>query len=228
MIVLKILGIVLLLFILLLCVPITLEGAFGEEVSLKLKWLLLKFKILPTEKKEKQAKLPKKEKKSKSKPEEEKNPEEKKKLNLDTMLAILELVKEALSSIKNPLGWFLRRIDYRDVWLHILVCRSDAHQTALSYGQCQAAVHGVFAVLRNTVDIQIRDVQIKADFVGEEEKIAGGGQIKLRPINALILALWFGGSFGISYLKNLSRDKKLKKELKAQYSNKNNNERADS
>ncbi len=228
MIVLKILGIILLLLMLLLCFPITLEGAFGEKVSLKLKWLFLKFKILPTEKKEKEPKTPKKEKKAETKTEEEQKPEEKKKLNLETVLSILELVKEALSSLKNPLGWFLRRIDYRDLWLHILVCRSDAHQTALHYGQCQAVVHGAFAVLRNTVDIQIRDIQIKADFVGEEEKIEGGGKLKLRPINALILVLWFAGRFGISYLKNISRDKKLNKELKAQYSNKNNNERADS
>ncbi len=224
MIILNILGGLLLLLLILLSFPVTLEGSFGEEISLQLQYLFLKLKLLPSEKK---AEEPQKQtvKKTKAKSSDE-EPKQKKTMTLDGILAILELVKEALSSLGSPLGWFLRKIRYRDLWLHLMICQSDAHQTALRYGQCQALVHSVFAVLRNTVDVTVKDVQINADFIGEEERFAGGGKVKLRPINALIFVLWFGGRFGITYLKDRSRDKKLKQELKAQCSN-NTTERKD-
>ena len=121
-----------------------------------------------------------------------------------------------MSSLKHPLGWFLRSIRYRDVWLHILVCQDDAHKTAVKYGQCNAIVHSVFSLLRNCIDVKTTDVQIAADFIGEEEKFSGGMKVKVRPLNVLIFVFWFAGSFGIGYLKRKYRESRLLKELKKQ------------
>ena len=197
----------------LLSMPVTVTAAYTDEVSLKLQYLFFKIGILPSQpkkEKKKKEKKPKKEKKSEETPQ----PKKKKKITLDFVLEILELVKQALSSLKNPLGWFLRKIRYRDVWFHITVCQDDAHQTALRYGQVQAIFHSVFSLLKNSVDIQITDVQIRADFIGEEETFAGGGKIKLRPIHAIIFVFWFGGSFAIGYLRRKYNESKLTKQLK--------------
>ena len=195
----------------LLSMPVTVTAAYEDEITLKLQYLFFKIGILPAPPKEEKEEKPPKEKKKKAQKEEQ---QPKKKISLDFVLEILELVKQALSSLKNPLGWFLRRIRYRDIWLNIIVCQEDAHQTALRYGQVQAIFHSVFSLLRNCIDIKTTEVQINADFIGEEEKFAGGGKIKLRPINAIIFVFWFAGSFAIGYLKRKYRESQLQKQLK--------------
>lgn len=205
---------ILAILLFLLYLPVTAEGAYDGEVSLKIRWLFLKVPVLPAKEKEDKPKKPKKEKKAKKQTEGEEKPKKKKKIDLDFILEILELVKQALSSLKHPLGWFLRSIRYRDVWLHILVCQDDAHKTAVKYGQCNAIVHSVFSLLRNCIDVKTTDVQIAADFIGEEEKFSGGMKVKVRPLNVLIFVFWFAGSFGIDYLKRKYREYKLLKELK--------------
>ncbi len=215
MIVLKILGALLLLLILLLCFTVTMEAAYEKEVTLRIRWLFFRVGILPAKKKAEKEEKSKKSKKTKEKKAEEKT-KPKKKMTLDDILSILELVKLALEKLGSPLGWFLRRIRYRDLWLHALICQSDAHQTALRYGQCQAFLHGILTVLRNDLDLTVKELIINADFIGEEESFSGGGQIRLRPIYLLIFLFWFGGSFGIAYLKERKQEKKLRKELKAQ------------
>lgn len=197
----------------LLSMPVTVTAAYEDEITLKLQYLFFRIGILPAPPKEEKEEKPPKEKKKKA-PKEEQQPKKKKKISLDFVLEILELVKQALSSLKNPLGWFLRRIHYRDIWLNIIVCQEDAHQTALRYGQVQAIFHSVFSLLRNCIDIKTTEVQINADFIGEEEKFAGGGKIKLRPINAIIFVFWFAGSFAIGYLKRKYRESQLQKQLK--------------
>lgn len=195
----------------LLSMPVTVTAAYEDDITLKLQYLFFRIGILPAPPKEEKEEKPPKEKKKKAQKEEQ---QPKKKISLDFVLEILELVKQALSSLKNPLGWFLRRIRYRDIWLNIIVCQEDAHQTALRYGQVQAIFHSVFSLLRNCIDIKTTEVQINADFIGEEEKFAGGGKIKLRPINAIIFVFWFAGSFAIGYLKRKYRESQLQKQLK--------------
>lgn len=195
----------------LLSMPVTVTAAYEDDITLKLQYLFFRIGILPAPPKEEKEEKPPKEKKKKAQKEEQ---QPKKKISLDFVLEILELVKQALSSLKNPLGWFLRRIRYRDIWLNIIVCQEDAHQTALRYGQVQAIFHSVFSLLSNCIDIKTTEVQINADFIGEEEKFAGGGKIKLRPINAIIFVFWFAGSFAIGYLKRKYRESQLQKQLK--------------
>ncbi len=207
---------ILAILLFLLYLPVTAEGAYDGEISLKIRWLFLKIPVLPAKEKEDKPKKPKKEKKAKKQTEGEEKPKKKKKIDLDFILEILELVKQALSSLKHPLGWFLRSIRYRDVWLHILVCQDDAHKTAVKYGQCNAIVHSVFSLLRNCIDVKTTNVQIAADFIGEEEKFSGGMKVKVRPLNVLIFVFWFAGSFGIGYLKRKHRESRLLKELKKQ------------
>ena len=87
----------------LLSMPVTVTAAYEDEITLKLQYLFFKIGILPAPpKEEKEGKPPKEKKKKASK--EEQQPKKKKKISLDFVLEILELVKQALSSLKNPLA----------------------------------------------------------------------------------------------------------------------------
>lgn len=204
---------ILALLLFLLFLPVTAEAAYQRELTLKIHYLFFHFNALPAKAKKETEDKPSKEKKEKGKEESDKK-QENKKNTLDSALELLELTKQALSSLRNPLGWFLRKIRYRDLWLHITVCQEDAHQTALRYGQVQAMFHSVFSLLRNGIDIHTTDIRINADFIGEEEQFAGGVKVKIRPLYALIFVLWFAGSFGIGHLKQKYVESKLEKELR--------------
>lgn len=202
---------ILAVLLLLLFLPVTVEAAYQEELTLKIRYLFFRFLVLPAKTKEEAEDKSPKEKKEKVKEETDKK---KKKITLDSVLEILELAKQALSSLRDPLGWFLRKIRYRNLWFHIMVCQEDAHQTALRYGQVQAIFHSVFSLLRSCMDIQTTDIQIDADFIGEEEHFSGGIKVKIRPLYAFIFAFWFAGSFGIGYLKRKHTESKMEQELK--------------
>ena len=204
---------VLAVLLFLLFLPVTVEVAYQQELSLRVQYLFWKLGILPAKEKQKKPKAV--EKKATEEPTEEK-PKKKKSITVDFLLEILELLKQALSSLKNPLGWFLRKLRYRDIWLHITAAKEDAHQTALFYGQCQALVHTVFSLLEHCIDIKTTDIQIQSDFCAEEGSFSGGAKLKVRPLYALIFALWFVGSFGLGYVKRKWTESKLEKELKEQ------------
>lgn len=204
---------ILIFLLILLLIPVSVDAEKTEEISLKIRYFLFKFTVFPMkEKSEKKKSKPKKVKK-KSKKSQDKDEKPKKKFDLDFLLEILEIVKEALGSVKNPLGYLLRHIHFRNVWLKILIAKSDAHQTALTYGKFNAMIHSVVSLMKNCVDIKIDDIQIQANFISEEEWFKGGAKLKFRPINVLIFAFWFGFSFLISYLKRKFTEKKLLKQL---------------
>lgn len=212
---------ILAILLFLLFLPVTAEAAYQEELTLNVRYLFLRFSVLPTKAPDKAEDKPPKEKKEKQKDEPDKK-SNKKKFTLDSVLEILELVKQALSSLRDPLGWFLRKIRYRDLWLNVSVCQEDAHQTALRYGQVQAIFHSVFSLLRSCIDIQTTDIQINADFIGEEEHFSGGVKVKIRPLYAIIFAFWFVGSFGIGYLKRKYTESRLEQKLKEKSKNSSN------
>lgn len=218
---------ILAILLFLLSMTVTVTAAYQEEITLKLQYLFFRINILPAVEKQENEAKPKKEKKKKQSEENTEKPKKKKKITLDFVLEILELVKEALSSLKHPLGWFLRKIRYRDLWLNVLVCQEDAHKTALRYGQVQAIFHSVFSLLRNSIDIKSTEICINADFIGEEETFAGGVKVKIRPLYVLIFVFWFAGSFGIAYLKRKCQESKLQKELKQKTMDNKSTERKD-
>lgn len=59
-----------------------------------------------------------------------------------------------------------RVIRIREVKLVLPVHSEDAAQTAIQYGQVQAALGGVFGTLQNFLDIRLKQVDIIPDFAG--------------------------------------------------------------
>lgn len=173
-----------------------------RSLSLRIRYLFLKLQILlKKEKPEPEQTVEDKPKKAqKAKKLKEEKPKEKK--TLDQFLSILELVKQAVESIKKPLGFLLRSLKFRHISLRIVTAQEDAHQTALRYGQTCAAVYGTWAFLRNVMDVQVDDIDIQADFIHEEEQFFGKGSLKIAPIAGLIFALWFLGSFGWRFFRS--------------------------
>lgn len=213
-----ILGLIILFLLLLLFLPLTAEIRYQKQWFITLRYLFFHCSLLPQDASNMESKTKKKSKKKgkfkKARKDEEKNAEEK--AESDSLFSMLDLIKQALSSLKNPLGWFLRKIRYRNIKLDWVICQEDAHLTALRYGQANAMVYTVLSLLKNCMDMDSAKLNIRADFVGEEGQVSGQVHIKLRPLYALIFVLWFAARFVYTYVKEQSSEKSAQKASKQQ------------
>ena len=191
----KIFLFILLFLLFLLCVPVIVEVTYREELTVTLRYFF-RLTLYPAAKKEKPAPEKKPAETKTEKP--QTAPKQK---PLDRFLSLLEMLRMLLSSLKKPFLFLLHTIWFSKVWLHIVVSREDAHQTALRFGQTHALVYSVLAFLNNGLQIKKPDIQIQADFFREKEELAGGGRLCIIPLTALIAGVWFACSFGWQFLR---------------------------
>lgn len=189
MIALSIIGGIVLFFALLLSLKATVTVAYREEVSLFIRVLFVKIRILPKKEgrkgpfrmsakkaqkiKEKiraknQKKAEAKRKKAEKKAAKKEQPkEEKKKKSLSDILDIISLVQGLLSKIIKTFFGHLR-IDVAR--LKIRVATGDAATTAIAYGAITQAVNLFFPLLESVKNFSLpktRDIDVVADFAGE-------------------------------------------------------------
>lgn len=214
--ILEILLIVLLLLLGLLLLPLRLVLRWQEEFQLELGIFFWHKTLLPRPLEPPKAEVQKEAPKKKEKKESPQKP--KKKLDSGQFIELLSLVKSALQSLGRPLGWFLGRLRLRDLWLDFVIVQEDAHQTALRYGQIQAALHSLLGLLDKRIRWKPEDLQIRADFIAEEERLWGGFSLTLRPLWLLIFGLWFLGRFVKKLIQDWWTDKKLARQLSKQTS----------
>lgn len=209
MLALKILLGLVLLIALVLWIPIGAELSFEESLTVRLKWLFLKLQIHPV--KEKPAKAKKAKPAKPEAPAKKKKP--KQKLDTQTVLEIIELAPELLGKIGTLLSKLLRRLQVKQLTLHIIVRGEDAHKTAESYGRLNAGLHGGLAVLRNFVKIRRTDIRLTPDFSGSGESEVRA-YILLRAIPARLLGavLSFAITAAWRFLRILMKNKSQTKD----------------
>ncbi len=88
--------------------------------------------------------------------------EKKQRIRLSQMLDIFSTAGKLMKS-------FLRVIRVEDVKLVLPVHGEDAAQTAIEYGQIQAALGTAFGALQNLFEVGLKQVDIIPDFTGEHK-----------------------------------------------------------
>lgn len=213
-------GIVLLIVVLLIqSVTVTVDYESGKEFELKAKYLFFTVFRLPEKPKKKKKK---KTVKNKNKPKKQKTPPEEKqpetlpetdhmdsppeteetpkaeeketakpkktksKIDFDT-------IKQMISNAKPPMLRLFRKIRVKQIYIDILVGGEDAAKTALNYGKFNIAVNGFLCWLTNTLTVEVKEVNIEADFSKEESDLFAHAKIKLRLSTMIACAIWFIG-----------------------------------
>ncbi len=174
-----ILGVLLFLFLLTL-IPVRLDVSFQQEFSLTLRYLFLRFPILPG--KEKEPKPPKEEKK-----EGESGPNKlkailKKQGFFGFLEALFEMVKMAASSGKR----LLTRIRLKKFDLYLcLGGAEDAADAAIRYGQLSGAVYSACGVLFGLTGCRKKAVTVDLDYGSPENRVDFSARLTLRPLYVL-------------------------------------------
>ena len=209
-----ILGILLLIFLISL-IRVQVFALYSQDLTLTLKILFFKIKILPQpeEKKEKEKK-PKKEKKEKKKKKEEEKPEkdkkeEKKKPSLIAELkdkhgvtGLIELFRSAANIATGMLKGIISHVVFERLDVGIMLSGEDAASVALTYGKVCSALYPAINILASAT--VCRDYNISIEPVFDPEKpteVYADVHVYLRIIFVLGAALKAGFRFLFLFLK---------------------------
>ena len=118
----------------------------------------------------------------------------------------IEFVKQLISSVSKPVKRLISHIRVNNFYLFITASGEDAAQAAMNYGKINWLVHTALAVLYNTVKLNVKKIDITADFTSGKTEYELSCKVKLRLGTAIGCVLWFLFRTAKLYLKINSKN----------------------
>ena len=127
------------------------------------------------------------------------NPPPKKKFSLSDIN--FDMIRDYIESAAPPVKRLFKKIRIRDVYLDYVVGSDDAAKTALKYGGLCAAVYSAAEWLKTYFSVQIKELNIEADFSAEKDDIFFYVNVKLRISTILGCGIWLAVRLLKTYMK---------------------------
>ena len=163
------------LFVIILSIPLKVALGYDDKISLDIRYLFVKLKILPTDpNKPKKEKAPKE--KKPEEPKKEEAPKEKKPNPIVEMAKAngFDGMMEVLGNLGNVLkifgGKLLRSIVFNKADINITVGTGDAASTALKYGKTCQKIYPIMGFLCSNNVVKHHNINVSADFVANDTK----------------------------------------------------------
>lgn len=175
---LKIIGIILLVFLLIGFLRVGALVSFGDELCVKLRVGFIRLTIFPE--KEKKPKKPKKEKKPKEEKSKEEKPKKKRSLPRLTLEDILDLAQTAFSALGAMVRRACRRVRIDPLDVTVVFGGDDPAIVAAAYGAASAAVFEQMPKAEEKFYIPDPSLHLRMDFTAEETTAEGSVGVSLR------------------------------------------------
>ena len=163
------------LFVIILSIPLKVALGYDDKISLDIRYLFVKLKILPTDpNKPKKEKAPKE--KKPEEPKKEEAPKEKKHNPIVEMAKAngFDGMMEVLGNLGNVLkifgGKLLRSIVFNKADINITVGTGDAASTALKYGKTCQKIYPIMGFLCSNNVVKHHNINVSADFLANDTK----------------------------------------------------------
>lgn len=195
-----ILGILLLIFLLLLC-PVTVRLDYTDKLSVMIRFLFLKFRISPPDKE----KIEKDGKKKTAKTGMGKKDEKQKKEFWRTIYeeegfsGALHFLKGIADILKNAAQGILSHLVIRLLDVRLIIAGEDAANTAILYGGVCSAVFPLLSWICSCAKVRKYNADIRPDFIAPKSQAEIALELSIRPI--FVLGTGAGGLY--SYIKNI-------------------------
>ena len=118
----------------------------------------------------------------------------------------IKFIKQLISSASKPVKRLISHIRVSNFYLFITASGEDAAQAAMNYGKINWLVHTALAVLYNTVKLNVKKIDITADFTSGKTEYELSCKVKLRLGTAIGCVLWFLFRTAKLYLKINSKN----------------------
>ncbi len=217
-------------FIVLLSIKVVVTVHYEDDVELSVGWLFLKFKILPSEKKEKKPEKEKKPKEEKPKEESEiiKEPKKKKQDNMFVRFyrnrgveGVVQLIKDAAKAVGGMFKRIGRAFLFEELFISLTVGKGDSAQTAIKYGETCSAVFPAMGLIVSTMRVKKYSLEINPDFIYGNSNAKLHTKISVRPIKLInaVIVVAFELLFKV-VIKLLKHSKAQKPDVEKQIINK--------
>ena len=118
----------------------------------------------------------------------------------------IEFVKQLISSASKPVKRLISHIRVSNFYLFITASGEDAAQAAMNYGKKNWIVYTAIAVLYEAVKLDVKKIDISADFNSGKTEYELSCKVKLRLGTAIGCILWFLFRTAKLYLKINSKN----------------------
>ncbi len=118
----------------------------------------------------------------------------------------IEFVKQLISSASKPVKRLISHIRVNNFYLFITASGEDAAQAAMNYGKINWIVYTAIAVLYEALKLDVKKIDISADFNSGKTEYELSCKVKLRLGTAIGCVLWFLFRTAKLYLKINSKN----------------------
>ena len=118
----------------------------------------------------------------------------------------IEFVKQLISSASKPVKRLISHIRVTNFYLFITASGEDAAQAAMNYGKINWIVYTAIALLYEAVKLDVKKIDISADFNSGKTEYELSCKVKLRLGTAIGCALWLLFRTAKLYLKINSKN----------------------
>ena len=188
-------------FVILLSVKVAVTVHYEDDVAVSVKWLFLKFNILPKAEKEDKPEKKNEKKKKEEKPKEESEvipePKKKKKDNMFVRFyrnrgveGVVQLLKDAANAVGGMFKRIGRAFLFEELIISLTVGAGDSAETAIKYGKTCSVAFPAMGLIVDTMRVKKYNIEINPDFIYGKNVAKLHTQISVRPIrliNAVII-----------------------------------------
>ena len=177
-------GAIILFIVLILALKVNIVVSYRDELSVYLRILFVKIKLVPKKEKIKYEK----EKKGKKKAAAKHSAEVEKKKGVSPIKVVWEIREAVLSLIKKTMN----RLHFKFARLYIEVGCEDAAKTALVYGAVTQGVAYLLEILDNISNVEISrfsDVNVTSNFISTKSKAECKITLYIRVFSALLVLI---------------------------------------
>jgi len=221
---LKVIGILLLIFLLIGFLRVGALLRFGQELNLRLSVGPFRFTLLPAKEKKETA-----QEAAKTKKEEEKRAEKKKRgLSKLTKEEKKDLISTALSALRESARRACKRLRIDPLEILVVFGGTDPADIAQTYGYASAAMWGVMPHLENIFLIPEPSLHLRMDYSAEKTRAEGsvGCSLRIRDgLRILIALLWPLLKWYLHYKKAHKNDAPAEKPTESAQPNHEHNEK---
>ena len=153
-------------------VPVHISISYSDKIYLTVRYLFVKFKVLPLG--EKKPKKQKEKKPKEEKPKKEKPPKENKPNPILGMVkangydGMMEIIRNLGHIFALYGGKLLKSVKFNEIDIYVVVGKGDAAQTAIEYGKACRQIYPIVGFLCNNNVVAKHDISVEYDFLANK------------------------------------------------------------
>lgn len=125
----------------------------------------------------------------------------------DSLMDNIVMVKDILILSKKHIGWLLRHIGVKDIYINFIVADEDAYECAMKYGKVSILLYNILGFISSFFRVSKKDIFVGCRFNHNESIYDASCRVTLRPVMAGTAFFGILFAFAVNTIKKNRLDK---------------------